>query len=98
MAYYACLVNYEELLSGFLRKDVTLVSLLYSIQRYLKTGYSVFVISFFLNTFFFNIFNYVNIVHLNAIYLFRIVIIIKKHNKYNLYLIFNNYCKGSAWL
>ncbi len=57
-----------------------------------------FVISFFLNTFFFNIFNYVNIVHLNAIYLFRILIIIKKHNKYNLYLIFNNYCKGSAWL
>ncbi len=42
--------------------------------------------------------NYVNIVYLNAIYLFRILIIIKKHKKYNLYLIFNNYCKGSVWL
>lgn len=79
MAYYACLVNYEDLLSGFLRKDLTLVSLLFSIQRYLKTGYSKPFLWFFKLRFLFNILKYVNIVYLNASYLFRIIIIIKKY-------------------
>ncbi len=52
MDYYACLVNYEELLLGFWRKNLKLVSLLFSIQRYLKTVYSIFVILVFLHTIF----------------------------------------------